>query len=224
MMDERIKTYIEENLNEGRTKEEIKKDLLRVGHSEEAIIEHFKFLENKNTRKIYILKYLLLIFVFISIVLSIFIFVLYTKYVNETSYDDLAAKGKKFCKDGKYEKGIKILNKAIKSDDLRARGYALLGYCYSEQRYFNEAIAAYREAVKRNSAESSYFYNLGKLYCDSSNFEIGLLNLKKSIELNSNNLDYYKGIIDCHSKAGNQEEANRYSTLLSSVNQKNITI
>ena len=225
MVDEKLKSYIKYQLKKGYAKENIKNALLNAGHSLEIIEQHFKSIEEERSKKSNRLTYLVIFFIAVSI-FSIFLnFILYSKQNSIQKYDELIVEARQLCDKRDYDNAFKNLKKAVDLDKTgrRSSAYGVMGKCYLQQNNSIDAIKVLKIAVAKNPGEPQHFYGLGTAYCRLGNYNYGIINLLRSIELNPNNSDFYNTTGKCYSKAGNQEEADKYFELANGVTPTNIT-
>lgn len=212
-LDKKLLDFIEEKQKNGISKGDIKEFLIKAGYSSANIDYHFNLavFKHKNPN---ILKYLLTLFILISILSVAANIVFYFKLSSSKTYNDLVSDSKELCSQGNYDKAFKKLEKAMRLDNKNAFAYGIYGHCYLLQGKYEEAIRVLNVAVAKEPAAPLYFYRLGLAYCSLGNYNLGIANLLKSIQLNPTNPDFHKAAADCYSKAGNKEEADRQLAMI----------
>ena len=133
----------------------------------------------------------------------------------------------------KLTESIKAFDAAVKIDNSRVEGYyglgvAKSGFCFTEGKFCNEAIADLNKVVSINPKYKRAFYNLSVCKNKLGNFNGTLAALNKAIEWDPNDADYYhnRGLtkIQLGDKTGACEDFYKSVQLGSELSKKLIDI
>ncbi len=112
-------------------------------------------------------------------------------------YDDLVIRSSKFFQEDMIDSKEKI--------------YQTLGYAYSLDGNFEEAIAFYRKALKINDKSKDVYYNLGYAYVQVGKYELAVSAYQQSLRGGMDDDDIYYNLAVIYGKyLKNEEKSNEY--------------
>ncbi|MBW1855503.1 MAG: tetratricopeptide repeat protein [Deltaproteobacteria bacterium] len=125
--------------------------------------------------------------------------------VTPTSYHNNL--GKIYSREGKLDKAIIELKKALLSNPHFVEAHCNLGITYLKKGLIKEAIYEYKEALKVNPNYVEAHYNLGNAYVKKGRLDEAISEFKRTLSINPNSAEARTNLGSIYAQKGRLDEA-----------------
>ena len=115
--------------------------------------------------------------------------------------------GMVYHKQGKLDKAVSTLKKALSIDPYCLEAHYNLGNVYAEKGLLNEAIDEYKKALKLNPEDTAVYNNLGMTYEKKGLLDEAISQFNNALTVNPNLVDVYYNRGTAFGKQGRLDEA-----------------
>ena len=128
----------------------------------------------------------------------------YFKVIPTSHYNNL---GKIYSKEGRLDKAISELKKALSIDPHFVEAHCNLGIAYLKKGLIKEAIDEHKKALKIKPNYALAHYNLGNAYVKKGRLDEAISEFKRTITINPNFIEAHTNLGSVYAQKGRLDEA-----------------